>query len=93
MKWFDVSACDGTGVNEMMDFFTNCILKESATAFELRRNQQAAFRCVARFNGPGPHSSGSVLDNADGKLVRSTSIVNDVCVFVCLCVCVCDQSA
>mmetsp|Transcript_9042 Transcript_9042/g.19140 ORF Transcript_9042/g.19140 Transcript_9042/m.19140 type:complete len:246 (-) Transcript_9042:467-1204(-) len=44
VKWFDVSASDGTGVNEMMDFFTNVILKESATAFELRREQQAAFR-------------------------------------------------
>lgn len=41
---FDVSAYNGDGVNEMVEFLAKRIVEESGSAFEIRREKQSTFR-------------------------------------------------
>lgn len=52
-EWFDVSALDGSGVDEMMESVTNKILSECNDAFAERKAAQSVFRPVNRGDETG----------------------------------------
>jgi len=45
-KWFDVSALDGSGIDEMMESITHEILSECQDAFTTRTQAQSVFRPI-----------------------------------------------